>query len=165
MVALTHWVCFLFSFEEDSLGSGSSSRCGISADPSFGSFPVCWRVANVTTIPKGPRSPWASNYRPISLTPILCKVFERLLSVRLGRFMECRGVLLTTQFAYRKGLGTSDDLLCVAHTVQSAWRWGRRLELFRSISMPLLTGSTIRDRKSTRLNSSHSAKSRMPSSA
>ena len=49
------------------------------------SFPVCW-----------------SNYRPISLTPILSKVFERLVSVRLGRFMECRGVLPATQFAYRK---------------------------------------------------------------
>ena len=115
----------VFFFEEDSLGSGSSSRCGISADPSFGSFPVCWRVANVTTIPKGPRSSSASNYRPISLTPILSKVFERPVSVRLGRFMECRGVLLTThQFAYRKGLGTCDALLCVAHTVQSALEMG-----------------------------------------
>ena len=34
--------------------------------------------------------------------------------------MECRGVLPTTQFAYRKGLGTCDDLLCVAQTLQSA---------------------------------------------
>ena len=32
----------------------------------FGSFPVCWRVANVTPIPKGPPSSSASNYRPIS---------------------------------------------------------------------------------------------------
>ena len=36
------------------------------------------------------------------------KVFERLISVSLGRFMECSGVLPTTQFAYRKGLGTCD---------------------------------------------------------
>ena len=42
------------------------------------------------------------------------------MSVRLGRFMECRGVLPTTQFAYRKGLGTCDALLCVALTLQSA---------------------------------------------
>ena len=40
--------------------------------------------------------------------------------VRLGRFIECRGVLPTTQFAYRKGLGTCDAILCVAHTLQSA---------------------------------------------
>ena len=48
--------------------------------------------------------------------PILSKIFERLVSVPLGRFMEGRGVLPTTQFAYRKGLGTCDALLCVAHT-------------------------------------------------
>ena len=65
----------------------------------LGSFPVCWRVANVTPIPKGPPSSSASRYRPISLTPILSKVFERLVSGRLGRFMEGRGVLPTTQFA------------------------------------------------------------------
>ena len=63
----------------------------------LGSFPVCWRVANVIPIPKGPPSSSASIYRPISLTPILSKVFERLVSVRLGRFMEGRGVLPTTQ--------------------------------------------------------------------
>ena len=33
------------------------------------------------------------------------------MSVRLGRFMECSGVLPTTQFVYRKDLGTSDALL------------------------------------------------------
>ena len=98
----------------------------------LGSFPVCWRVANVTPIPKGPPSTSASNYRPISLTPILSKVFERLMSVRLGRLVlgvyGMQRCLPTTQFAYRKGLGTCDALLCVAHTLQSASELWRRLE-------------------------------------
>ena len=34
--------------------------------------------------------------------------------------MERSGVLPTAQFAYRKGLGTCDALLCVSHTLQSA---------------------------------------------
>ena len=34
--------------------------------------------------------------------------------------MEPSGVLPTTQFAYRKGLGTCDALLCMSHTLQSA---------------------------------------------
>ena len=41
------------------------------------------------------------------------------MSVRLGRFMERSGVLPTTQFAYRKGLGTCDALMRVSHTLQS----------------------------------------------
>ena len=54
----------------------------------------------------------------------MSKVFERLMSVRLGRFMERSGILPTTQFAYRKGLGTCDALLCVSPTLQSALECG-----------------------------------------
>ena len=77
----------------------------------LGSFPACWRQANVTPIPKGPLSSSVANYRPISITSVLSKVFERLVSVRLGGFMERSGVLPATQFAYQKGLGTCDALL------------------------------------------------------
>ena len=42
------------------------------------------------------------------------------MSVRFGRFVERSGVLPTTQFAYRKSLGTCDALLRVSHTLQSA---------------------------------------------
>ena len=75
------------------------------------SIPACWKQANVTPIPKGPPSSWVANYRPISITSVLSEVFERLVSVHLGRFMESSGVLPTTQFAYRKDLGTCDALL------------------------------------------------------
>ena len=39
--------------------------------------------------------------------------------------MERSGVLPTTQFAYRKGLGTCDSLLCVSHALQSALESGQ----------------------------------------
>ena len=77
----------------------------------LGSLPACCREANVTPVPKGPPSSCVANYRPISITSVLSKVFEGLVSVRLGRFMEYNGVLPTTQFTYRKGLGTCDVLL------------------------------------------------------
>ena len=51
------------------------------------------------------------------------------MSVRLGRFTECSGVLSTTQFAYRKGLGTCDALLCVSHTLQSALESGQEARI------------------------------------
>ena len=58
----------------------------------LGSFPACWRLANITPIPKGPPFATMANYRPISITPISFKVLERLLSIHRWRFMECRGV-------------------------------------------------------------------------
>ena len=49
-----------------------------------------------------------------------------MVSVRLGRFMELSGVLPTTQFAYGKGLGTCDALLCLSHTLQSVLESGQK---------------------------------------
>ena len=51
------------------------------------------------------------------------------MSVRLGRFIERSGVLTTTQFAYRKALGTSDALLCLSHTLQSALESGQEVRI------------------------------------
>ena len=53
--------------------------------------------------------------------------------------MESCGVLPTTQFAYRKGLGTCDALLCVSHTLQSALESGQEAR----IPVQNLMGSTI----------------------
>ena len=44
----------------------------------LGSFRACWRQANVTPIPKGPQSSSVANYRPISITSVLSKVFHNL---------------------------------------------------------------------------------------
>ena len=43
--------------------------------------------------------------------------------------MESCGVLPTTQFAYQKGLGTCDELLCVSHTLQSALESGQEARI------------------------------------
>ena len=43
--------------------------------------------------------------------------------------MEHCGVLPTTQFVYRKRLGTCDMLLCVSHTLQSALESGQEARI------------------------------------
>ena len=43
--------------------------------------------------------------------------------------MEGSGVLPTTQFAYRKDLGTCDALLCVSHTLQSSLESGQEARI------------------------------------
>ena len=98
----------------------------------LGSFPACWRQANVTHIPNGPLSSSVANYLPISITSVLSKVFECLVSVRLGQFMESSGVLPTTQFAFQKGLGTCDALLCMSHTLQSALDSGQDARIIQN---------------------------------
>ena len=96
----------------------------------LGSFPACWRVANVTPIPKGPPSSSVSNHRLISLTQHRSKVFERPVSVRLGVLWSAEVCFQPTmQFTYRKGLDTCDALVCVAQTLQSALEIGQEARI------------------------------------
>ena len=52
----------------------------------LGLFPECLRSANVTAIIKGAPSPDKKNYWPVSTTPILSKVHEKLVSHKLSIF-------------------------------------------------------------------------------
>ena len=122
--AVTHWVCFLFFLRELQMFWPPSPPCLNELFPRLvhlGSFPASWWQVNVTPIPKAPPPFSVDNYLPISITSVFSKVVERLVSVRLGRFKEHSGVLPNTQFAYRKELGTSDALLCMSYTLQSAF--------------------------------------------
>ena len=80
-------------------------------------------------VQKGPSCTSIANYRQIFITPVLSTVFERLESVRLGRFMERSSALTTTTFASRNGLGTCDAYLCVAHTLQSELESGQETSI------------------------------------
>ena len=56
------------------------------------SVPEGGRSANVTAIPKSAPSPDRENYRPISITPILSMVNEKLVSHMLSSFCEKYGL-------------------------------------------------------------------------
>ena len=84
-----------------------------------GSFPECWRSAKVTAIPKGALSPDWENNRPISITHILSKVYEKLVSHTLSSFCD-NFFLPAAQFVYRIGLGCTDALRTISHALQKS---------------------------------------------
>ena len=92
-------------------------------------FPRQWRRAVIAPIPKDLLSSLVSGYQPISLTPILSKIYERLISTRLCCFMERSGLFPSHQYAYRKGVGTCDALLDIVCACQRELDSGRKLAL------------------------------------
>jgi hypothetical protein len=74
-------------------------------------FPNIWKKALVIPIHKGGNAALASNYRPISLLPILSKVYEKILSNQMRFFVEAQGLIASRQFGFRAGTSTEQVLI------------------------------------------------------
>ena len=71
-----------------------------------GCFPNCLKIARVVPIFKGGAKCNVGNYRPISVLPVLSKVFERVMYKRLYRYLCNLSILSERQFGFREGRGT-----------------------------------------------------------
>ena len=89
-----------------------------------------WRVGNITPVSKsGCANSYPSDYCPITITPVLSKVFERLLAKRLNNFAEKKNLFPHIQFGFRKGVGTCDALLTITNFVQKALGCGSEVHM------------------------------------
>ena len=76
-----------------------------------GIVPADWRHANVTPIhKKGPKGE-ASNYRPVSLTCIPCKIFESLLKDGLMEHLDNNKLIKPSQHGFAKGKSCATNLV------------------------------------------------------
>ena len=70
-------------------------------------MPESWKYAKVTPIPKGGNSQLVSNYRPISLLPLLSKMMEKIVHRRLYQHLTDNNLLDARQGGFRPGHSTS----------------------------------------------------------
>jgi len=82
-----------------------------------------WKEANVVLVYKGGSRNVASNYRPISLTSQLCKVFVTIVRDQVIEFLETNVLIRNSQHGFRKGSSYLTNLLLfldkVLHSVFS----------------------------------------------
>lgn len=80
-----------------------------------GRVPKSWKLANVQPVPKKGSRADPANYRPISVTSILCKSMERVLNNRLLAYLEANDLLSDRQYGFRRGRSTGDLLVYATH--------------------------------------------------
>ena len=73
-----------------------------------GSFPSILKLAQVIPIHKSGSKSILENYRPISILPLLSKIFEKCMCRRLVDFFEKYNFFTREQFGFRKKRNTSD---------------------------------------------------------
>ena len=80
-----------------------------------GKVPMAWKQANVQPVPKKGSRADPSNYRPISVTSILCKSMERVLNGKLLAYLEANDILSDRQYGFRRNRSTGDLLAYAIH--------------------------------------------------
>jgi retron-type reverse transcriptase len=86
-----------------------------------GYFPGQWKVSQIIPIHKhGKPADDIKSYRPISLLPILSKVFEKLLIVRLQRILHLTQIIPDHQFGFRRKHSTIEQIHRITNTIQGA---------------------------------------------
>jgi hypothetical protein len=74
--------------------------------------PQAWKLANVIPVYKGKGSKLdVSNYRPISLTNVYCKLMETLVRNRIVKHLEANDLISASQSGFRSGRSTLSQLL------------------------------------------------------
>lgn len=71
-------------------------------------FPAQLKIAKIIPIYKKGIRTDPRNYRPISLLPVLAKIFEKLMKARLLKHLEKHNIINERQFGYQRNKGTKD---------------------------------------------------------
>ena len=86
-----------------------------------GLLPKQWKHAVVIPILKaGKNGSDPCSYRPISLTSVLCKIMERMVTERLVYFLESNGIFSNDQNGFRHGRSTMESVLMLDHDIKKA---------------------------------------------
>ena len=76
-----------------------------------GIFPDRLKISKIIPIHKKGSKDLVVNYRPISILPIMSKIFEKYMLVRINGFLEKFKLLAPSQYGFRKSHSTRDAII------------------------------------------------------
>ena len=86
-----------------------------------GVVPTEIKIAKVKPLFKAEDPHLFTNYRPISILPIVSKVFEKLVHKRLNRYLEYHNILYTNQFGFREKHSTELALISLNNFITNSF--------------------------------------------
>jgi hypothetical protein len=94
----------------------------------LGKVPSEWKEAIVVPIFKGGGRGKVINYRPISLTSLICKIMERVINNRIKNIIEDRGGISDIQHGIRRGFSCETQLLGFSEDISEVMDKGGRVD-------------------------------------
>ena len=97
-----------------------------------GTLPDDWLLANVSALFKKGSRESPENYRPVSLTSIMCKLLEHILHSQISKHLDKFKILTPLQHGFRKGHS------CVTQLIQVVNDWMEGIENSQQIDAAIL---------------------------
>ncbi|CAM4667170.1 unnamed protein product [Lepidochelys kempii] len=94
-----------------------------------GVVPYDWRVANIVPIFKKGKKSDPGNYRPVSLTSVVCKVLEKILKKKVVKDIEVNGKWNKIQHGFTKGRSCQTNLISFFEKVTDFLDKGNAVDL------------------------------------
>ena len=85
---------------------------------SQGRVPSGWKVAKLTPLYKGGSFKDPTNYRPISVLPVLSKVMEKVVFKQVYKYITDNNLLSDNQFGFRPGYSTNTALFTITENIR-----------------------------------------------
>ena len=101
-----------------------------------GQFPDQWKIANVTPIHKKKDKQIHTNYRPISLLPLLAKVYEKAIFKHLYNYFFSNSLISKNQSGFTPGDSCTNQLIALTNEVLKAFDDPKCLEV-RSVYLDM----------------------------
>jgi hypothetical protein len=76
-----------------------------------GVVPLQWKIATITPIYKKGNKADPANYRPVSLTSVVCKILERIVSEAIVAHIKSNHLACAAQHGFTEGKSTTTNLL------------------------------------------------------
>ena len=88
-----------------------------------------WKLGNIAPIFKKGSKDSPGNYRPISLTSIICKILESIISDRIIDHLESNNLMMNSQHGFRHNRSCLTNLLDFFHTMFSIYDKTRAIDI------------------------------------
>ncbi len=92
-------------------------------------IPEDWRTANVAPVFKKSDRSQPANYRPVSLTSIICKIMEHIMVSNVMNHLETHNLLTDLQHGFRSKRSCETQLLITTKDLISAIDQGKHVDM------------------------------------
>ena len=94
-----------------------------------GKVPTMWKEANITPVFKKGSRAEASNYRPVSLTVVSCKILEHIISSHVMKHAEVNGILNNNQHGFRPRRSPETQLILTVDEIAKQLDKGKLVDM------------------------------------